>query len=224
MMTTATLSLSAGPASLREALVLLANVQDREKAVDQERSEEESRWIRGAQSGDPKAFGHLVDRYRHQAYEVALRIVRSPEEAEEAAQDAFVKAWRALEGFRQEARFSTWLYRIATRCALDAARKRKRHLGHEVGWEPEAMESVAAPARNGTSGRELLRLERSLGHLSPLRRAVVTLFYLRDQSVDEIATTLDLPAGTVKTHLHRSRAVLRKAWQEYEANDALLEL
>jgi RNA polymerase sigma-70 factor (ECF subfamily) len=151
---------------------------------------------------------------------VALRIVRSPEEAEEAAQDAFVRAWKALDGFRHEARFSTWLYRIVTRCALDAVRRTRRHTLHETGLEPRMAESLADPAPGAEGGRRL-RLERILGELDPVPRSVVALFYLRDLSVDEIGTILDLPAGTVKTHLHRSRAALRAAWLRHEVSDGL---
>jgi RNA polymerase sigma-70 factor (ECF subfamily) len=171
-------------------------------------------WVRRARNGDAAAFRVLVDRYRHRALEIALRILRSPEEAEEAAQDAFVRAWKALDGFRGEARFSTWLYRIVTRCALDGVRRRRRHTEHETALEPETLESLPDPA--GRPG-DAPRLERLLDELDAVPRAVIALFYLRDRSVNEIAEILDLPAGTVKTHLHRSRAALRAAWLRHEA-------
>ena len=177
-------------------------------------------WVLRAQGGDTAAFRVLVDRYRHQALEVALRIVRSPEAAEEAAQDAFVLAWKALGGFRHEARFSTWLYRIVTRCALDAVRRTRNRDRQETGLDLETLAAVPDPAP-APEGERRLRLERILGELDPVPRAVVTLFYLRDLSVDEIAGALDLPQGTVKTHLHRSRAALRAAWRRHEATDGL---
>jgi len=172
--------------------------------------DEESGWIRHARDGDPDAFRRLVDRYRDLAYEVALRIVRDPDDAEEVAQDAFVRAWRALPGFREESRFSTWLYRIVTRRALDAASSARRHSERRApDLDPEALPDPA-PTRPVT---DALRLERVLGGLSPLRRAVLILFYLRERTVDEVAEILDLPSGTVKTHLHRGRAELRRAWR-----------
>jgi RNA polymerase sigma-70 factor (ECF subfamily) len=180
---------------------------------------EETRWIRRASAGDPDAFRELVDRYRDRAYEVALRIVRNAQEAEEVTQDAFVRAWRALEGFRGEARFSTWLYRIVTRCALDAAERNRRRATHETGLEPEMMETVAADVP--AAEPHLVGLDRLLGELAPVPRAVVTLFYLRERRIEEIAAILDLPPGTVKTHLHRSRAQLRRGWQRLEARDGL---
>jgi RNA polymerase sigma-70 factor (ECF subfamily) len=160
-------------------------------------------------------------RYQDQAFEVALRIVRSPEDAEEVAQDAFIRAWRALEGFREEAKFSTWLYTIVTRCALDRARKLQRKREREADLEPEVAESIALPQGAKRAEGSMRRLERILAGLSPVRRAVVTLFYLREYSVEEVGQILEMPVGTVKTHLHRSRAALRKAWLEQEVGNGL---
>jgi RNA polymerase sigma-70 factor (ECF subfamily) len=181
------------------------------------RHAEEAAWIRGARAGDPDAFRRLVDRYRDLAYEVALRIVRSPEEAEEIAQDAFVRAWRALPGFREEARFSTWLYRIVTRRALDvagSARVRAARFAAEL--DPETLPGPAAPAPALTDAR---RLDRILAGLEPVRRAIVTLYYLRERTVDEVAEIVEMPANTVKTHLHRARAELRRAWNRSLAQE-----
>lgn len=181
-----------------------------------ERSEQEasreSTWVGLAQKGDHDAFRLLVDRYADLAYETALRIVRSPEEAEEATQEAFLKAWTALPRFREEARFSTWLYRIVTRSALDRIRGMKLRRERETGLEPAHLESLPSPVDEGKRMTDLMLLERILEELSPESRAVVTLYYLRDLPVDEVAKILDMPAGTVKTHLHRSRATLRRAW------------
>jgi RNA polymerase sigma-70 factor (ECF subfamily) len=184
------------------------------------REDPDREWVLRARKGDAAAFRVLVDRYRHQALEVALRIVRSPEAAEETAQDAFIRAWKALDGFRHEARFSTWLYRIVTRCALDAVRRARTRDRRETGIAPEALAAIPDPAR-APEGLRRRRLERILGELAPVPRAVVTLFYLRDLTVEEIAGILDLPQGTVKTHLHRSRAALRSAWRRHEASDDL---
>jgi RNA polymerase sigma-70 factor (ECF subfamily) len=174
--------------------------------------EEEAVWIRRAQGGDPEAFRRLVDRHRDAVVETARRIVRSREEAEEVAQDAFVRAWRALPGFREEARFSTWLYRIVTRRAIDVANTLRRRPERMIAGDPGALENLAAPARRGLPPTDLTRLERILAELPPVRRAIVTLFYLRDQSIEEIAGIVDLPPGTVKSHLYRSRSILRRSW------------
>src|SRR5512139_270230 len=85
------------------------------------RPEDEAGWIERARRGDAEAFRHLVERHRDRVYGLAYRVIGSAPEAEEAAQDAFLRAWRALPEFRGDARFSTWLHRIAVRCAYDAS-------------------------------------------------------------------------------------------------------
>ncbi len=181
---------------------------DRDRAHDPERE-----WVRQAQGGDEEAFRRLVDRYSGASYEVALRIIRSAPEAEEATQDAFLRVWKALPAFREEARFSTWLYRIVTRRALDVASRRKTREERETATPPKVLaDAVSEDPGSSLPPGDLRRLDRVLGRLDPLPRAVVTLFYLRDRPVAEVAKILDLPANTVKTHLHRARATLREAW------------
>lgn len=175
--------------------------------------EAEAAWIRAAQDGDPEAFRRLVDRHAATVVELCARIVRSREEGEEAAQDAFVRAWKALPEFRGDSRFSTWLYRIAARRALDRAATRRRRDEREGAVDPVLLE-----ARGGSAGEppvgdaERRRLWRILADLEPVARAAVSLYYLGDRSVAEVADVLSIPEGTVKTHLHRSRAALRRAW------------
>jgi len=165
-----------------------------------------------AQAGDAAAFRALVERHRDRAYAVALRITRSPVEAAEAAQEALVRAWVALPTFRGEAAFGTWLHRVVARRALDRAEALARRRGREVGLEAALEEASDAPAPRD----HLLagRLEVLLGRLSPAQRAVVTLFYLEERRVEDVAAALGMPGNTVKTHLHRARAALRRGWIE----------
>ena len=137
-----------------------------------------------------------------------------PVEAEEVAQDAFVRVWRALPAFRGESSFGTWLHRIVARRAIDRAAllrgRRSREAALDAAGEPGAPE---AP-RDLDAALRARRLERLMGGLSEVQRAAVSLFYWEDRSVDEVATLLGLPANTVKTHLSRARALLRTAWME----------
>lgn len=167
-----------------------------------------------ARAGDARAFGELVARHQDRAYAVALRITRSPSEAAEAAQEGLVRAWRALPGFRGEAAFGTWLYRVVARRALDRALAQRIRLGREVEEEAARGEPAEPPQERD----HLLagRLERMLDALSPPQRAAVALYYLEDQGVAEVAAALGLPENTVKTHLHRARASLREAWGREE--------
>jgi len=179
---------------------------------------EERDWIARAQAGSEEAFRMLVDRHRDHAYGLALRIVRRPADAEEVAQDAFVRAWNALPRYRGEARFSTWLHRIVVRRALDRAAVLKGRATRET--EIEAAETIAAPASapDAEARANAARLERLLTKLSPSQRAAVTLFYYEDRSVEDVASLLDMPENTVKTHLSRARAALRQAWLEEQTS------
>ena len=154
----------------------------------------------------------LVDLHRDRAYALALRITRSATDAEDVAQEAFVRAWNALPRFRGESRFGTWLHSIVARRALDRAETLRTRRTRE-----SALDAVAEPAgaREAiVAGDPLLarRLERLMDTLSAPQRAVVALFYGQDHSVEDVAATLAMNENTVKTHLARARTLLREAW------------
>jgi RNA polymerase sigma-70 factor (ECF subfamily) len=184
-------------------------------------AEDEAGWIERARRGDGEAYRRLVERHQGRVYGLTYRVICSAPEAEEAAQDAFLRAWRALPEFRGEARFSTWLHRIAVRCAYDASSRLRARRGREQSYEEiaetpggEAAVTAAAQASDPADAPDLPA--RLLARLSDVQRAVVTLYYMEDRPVEEIARTLDLPANTVKTHLHRARAALRATLQREE--------
>ena len=199
--------------------------QDRSKgAMDPVRSEAQEALIRSlvgrARGGDQAAFCELVVLHQDRAYGLALRITRSPADAEEVAQDAFVRAWLALARFRGESSFATWLHRIVARRALDRLSELKTRRGREVEVEEAASlpdPAVATPGaapgdfEAATRGR---RLERLVMKLPAAQRMAVTLYYYEDRSVEQAAAILEMPENTVKTHLARARAALRAAWQK----------
>ncbi len=168
--------------------------------------------IRRAAAGDEDAFRMLMDRYRAHALAIALRITRSREDAEDVVQQAFVRAWYALDRFRFDSAFRTWLHSIVARRALDRAsqikllRSREDELDdvHPLDLEPHRDVIL------------IRRLEQLLKRLSPAQRAVVTLHYWEDATVSEISSALGIPENTVKTHLSRARAALREAWLSME--------
>ena len=187
------------------------------------RPEDEAGWIERARRGDAEAYRRLVERHGDRVHGLAYRVIGSAPEAEEAAQDAFLRAWRALPDFRGEARFSTWLYRIAVRCAYDTAARLRARRGREESYEAlveaPAGEAAVAASRAAPSGPDNPAADlpaRLLGRLSEAQRAAVTLYYMEDRSVEDVARILELPANTVKTHLHRARAALRAALQREE--------
>jgi RNA polymerase sigma-70 factor, ECF subfamily len=189
-------------------------------APDTALAAEESGWIERARSGDERAFAQLVDRYRDRAYAIALRMLRSPGEAEEAAQDAFVRVWRALPGFRGESKFSTWLHRIVVHRCLDRAAVLRTRRGRETELE-HVPELVAEADRtlDPVARMKAARLSQLMTELTEVQRIVVTLFYHQDRSLEDVARTLGLPENTVKTHLHRARAVLREGWLRDEEHE-----
>jgi RNA polymerase sigma-70 factor (ECF subfamily) len=175
----------------------------------------EREWIARARDGDRVAFARLVEAHRDRAYALALRIVRSPADAEEVAQDAFVRVWRALPGFRGEAAFATWLHRIVLHRAFDRLEVLRRRRGRETPLEPAHDPVDARPVGADAAARTReARLARLLAGLTAPQRAVVTLYYLADRSVEDVAATLGLPSNTVKTHLSRARATMRERWHE----------
>lgn len=175
--------------------------------------EAERRWIERARAGDEDAFRMLMNRHRDRGYAIALRITRSPPDAEEVVQQAFVRVWFALEKFRGDSAFGTWLHRIVARCALDRATQ----LNVRRTREEELDGAAAAVARNDARDVILIRrLENLLRDLSAAQRAVVTLHYWEDTPVEQIAGVLGMPENTVKTHLARARAALRQAWLRRE--------
>jgi len=167
-------------------------------------------------AGDDEAYRILVERYSDFVYTIALRVVRSEEEAEDVAQEAFVRAHRALPRFRGDSKFSSWLYRIAVNRALThLKRRRSRPSTVEMSSSPGVEAEIAAHRSGGSPADELLkdefraRVRAAVAKLPPRYRAAVTLFYLEERSYKEVAEALGVPMGTLKTHLHRSCALLR---------------
>jgi RNA polymerase sigma-70 factor, ECF subfamily len=174
-----------------------------------ETSPEERDWIARCRAGDARAYRLLVERYQDRTYALAYRMVRSRPDAEEIAQDAFVRAWRAIGDFRGDATFMTWLYRILVRLALDRAETLKNRRARETAVE-DPEEPVAAAAPDSGLAR---RLDRLLAELPPAQRATLTLFYYEDRPVAEIAEMLNMPENSVKTHMSRGRATLREGYE-----------
>jgi RNA polymerase sigma-70 factor (ECF subfamily) len=193
---------------------LVRTVSESAETPAEERSEEQA-WIERARAGDTEAYRRLVERYSEVAYGLALRMLGTPSDAEEVAQDAFLRAWRALPRFRGDSSFSTWLHRIVVRRALDRSATLKARRARETGLDAAAEAEAPAPDRatdRGPGGR----IDRLLASLSDVQRAAVVLYYYEDSSIEQVAQALGIPIGTVKTHLHRARGLLRAGWIEEE--------
>jgi RNA polymerase sigma-70 factor (ECF subfamily) len=164
--------------------------------------------IAAALAGRSDAFGTLVERYERAVYHLAYRTLRDTEEAKDATQEAFFKAYRALRTFRPGAKFSTWIFTIAYHACCDRLARRKRYSGDEP---PDWADPAAGPQEQAEIADEARRLRAAIDALPEKYRTVITLFHLQNKQYEEIAAVLDLPLGTVKTHLFRAKELLRKA-------------
>lgn len=163
--------------------------------------------------GNQAAFRQLVDRYKDYVFTVCFRVLQQREEAEEAAQDVFIKVYRTLGSFEQKSKLSTWLYTVAYRTALDKLRTRKKgsvSIDQEDNYLqiPDAASPGAEQAMNTASLKGQLLV--AIRQLKPQDAAIVTLFYLKEKSIKEIVEITGLTATNVKTKLHRTRESLKK--------------
>jgi RNA polymerase sigma-70 factor (ECF subfamily) len=174
-------------------------------------SEEEL--VRRAQAGEAEAFASLVAEHQRFVYNLALRALGNPHDAEDAAQEAFVRAWVALPGFRRKAQFRTWLYRIVTNLCYNKLPRLRRELAalgeREASELPRAGD--ADPAAPIEAEEQRAFLHRQIESLPEGYRLLIALRYQDELSYEEIAQVTSLPLGTVKTGLHRARARLREA-------------
>lgn len=156
-------------------------------------------------AGDPEAFGELFSRHRDRLWAVALRTAASPEDAADALQDAMVSAFRRAGSFRGEAAVTTWLHRIVVNACLDQHRRRKHR--PTTSWI-ENLHEVAHDT-DDVANRELhIELDRALTQLPYDQRAAIVLVDVQGYSVDDAASILGCPAGTVKSRCARGRAKL----------------
>jgi RNA polymerase sigma-70 factor (ECF subfamily) len=161
--------------------------------------------VLAAQAGDAAAFEGLVRRHQRRAYAVARAVVLSHDDAEDAVQEGFLHAFRALSRFRPEQAFGAWLHRIVANAALDIARRRK------VRDADQLPESLASPHRDPAESEELrTRLASALDTLGPRQRSVIVLHDVEGYKHAEIGAILGIPEGTARSDLHHARTHLRR--------------
>ncbi len=165
--------------------------------------------VQRVQKGETRLYAELVARYQDPVYGMALRFVRSSADAEDLAQEAFLRAYRGLGGFKGEARFSTWLYRITWNLCADWLR---RHRGRATLPMDDAHELAdgRADLEGGLMEAEEKRaVRKALDGLHEKYRSVVVLLYFQKLSYEEIAEVLEMPLKTVETRLYRARKLLK---------------
>jgi RNA polymerase sigma-70 factor, ECF subfamily len=173
--------------------------------------------VERARDGDRDAFGELVRIHQHGVYTLAVRLVRDRDQASDVAQDAFVRAWRAMPSFRGDAKFSTWIHRITVNTAWTHRAKQKRVRLDSLESLVEDPESAALdPIRAGEAACAAPRIEDALMGLSDSIRAVVVLKDVYDWSHIEIADHLNISVTAAKVRLHRGRKDLRAKLAGYQ--------
>ena len=169
-----------------------------------ESSEKDLTLIDRILTGDASAYRELTNRHKDYAYTVAFRIVGNREDAQEIAQDAFMRAFKALNTFNREARFTTWFYRIVFNGAVGF--KRKHRLPTQDVEETHDAALGVTDSADAMKQRERQHyIELALQHLSPDDVTMITLFYLKEFTLEEIAEITGIPANTAKVKLHRAR-------------------
>jgi len=179
--------------------------------------------VRLAQQGRELAFRELVRRYERPVFSLVYRMVRDRELAEDLAQDAFVKVLNHIDRYSPEFKFSSWLFKIANNVAIDHLRRRRietismdgsphASTASEIEATAFDVEGEQESALDEIEARELgTAIERAIAGLRAEYRACIMLRHVEGRSYEEIAATLDLPLGTVKTYIHRARHELRRA-------------
>lgn len=174
----------------------------------------ENELVRAAAHGDESAFSELVRMYENKAYHLALRLCGNAEDAGDIAQEAFLAAWRGLPSFRGEAGFATWLYRLVSNAAVDYLRRTK-HQRAQVSLDDEELHlDTVDPTPSPQEDAEDKDLQRvvqdGLQRLGDDHRTVLVMREVQELSYEEIAHTLKIDLGTVKSRLARARGALRK--------------
>lgn len=173
--------------------------------------------INAIKNGDTQAFSILVDRYKDLVYTLAVRMIKNREEAEEVAQDTFIKVFKSLDRFKGDSKFSTWIYRVTYNTCLDNIKKNKKHL-NDVAIDEFTFNKLDT-IDNALD--HLMKQERSqlvkqcIEKLPEDSSALITLFYFEEMSLEEISKIINVETNTVKVKLYRARKKLAVILEQY---------
>ena len=183
-------------------------------SVSSESEDDDTHLVKASQHGDQDAFALLVQTHQRRVFTLVLRMLQDYEEASEITQEAFLAAWLGLPSFRGEARFATWLYRIAYHCALKQLERRKRERSLQAAIEAEQMLEEVNKQKQAEDILELRArqaiVREQLEKLPTRYRIVLILRHLQEMTYAEMADILTMPIGTIKSHLFRARHLLKE--------------
>jgi RNA polymerase sigma-70 factor (ECF subfamily) len=174
--------------------------------------------ISRSQSGDTGAFNELIKLYEKAVFNFAYRLTSDYDDANDVAQDAFIRAFNAIHSFRGDSSFTTWLFRITTNVFLDERKKRRAHPAQSLDEYVTVGENSVAkqvedhapgPEAIATDKERTLAINRAIQKLPEYQRAMVVMYHLEQKAYEEIAEILEIPIGTVKSRLNRARLALK---------------
>jgi RNA polymerase sigma-70 factor (ECF subfamily) len=179
---------------------------------------EEARWLARARKGDERAFAQLVEAYEQPVFNLCYRMLWDGPEAEDAAQETFLKAFRGLHRHDPDRPFRPWLLSIASHHCIDRLRRRRLRLTSLEDLQGEEIPAAPSPGPEATAleREHSLRVQQLLAGLAPKERAAVVLRYWYDLSYVEIGQALSLSESAVKSRLHRARRQLADLWRAGE--------
>lgn len=173
-------------------------------------------------NGDHQAYAGLVNRYQNYVFTLTLRMVKSREDAEEVAQDVFIKAYKYLADFRGASKFTTWLYTIVNNTCISFLRKKKldiHSLDNEKNFEAANSLDSGMMANMVEQKSKLAMVNDAISLLNPDDAQIITLFYKAEQSLEETAQVLGIETNAAKVRLHRARTRLKEKMETYFAQE-----
>lgn len=179
---------------------------------------EENQFIDRILAGEQHLYASLVDKYKSYAYTLALKILANRPEAEEAAQDAFIKAFHYLKNFNRQAKFSTWLYRIVFNTAISYKRK-NRHQFQSI--EDNMVEYSVGADSQAEKDDKTLYIGKALNQLNDADKLAIQLYYIKEFSLEEVAEMMGQNENTVKVRIHRARLRLADELKKILKSEAL---
>jgi RNA polymerase sigma factor (sigma-70 family) len=180
-------------------------------------------YIEQVLAGNLNAYSHIVDRYKDKAFNLAFRICANTEEAEEIAQDSFLKAFRSLGSFKKQSSFSTWLYRIIFNTSISHVRARKQRLLSIEDFPADATDFIGYDANKEEAEEEYRKslVNFALQKLTDEERALVTLFYYDEMSSDEISEVTGMSKTNLKVRLFRARRKMQEIIEKAERKNLI---
>lgn len=186
--------------------------------------QDEQKWLRLAQEGDAQAFSKLVDMYAKPVHNLCYRMLGNSEDAEDAAQEAFLRAFKAIKRYDPQRKFASWLLSIAANYCIDQHRRgRLQTISLDDTPEISLGDRAAGPAAMLLQREMQDEMQSLLSSLDPRDRAAIILYYWHELPYDEIAEQLSMSESALKSRLHRARKTLASSWQQTQAQPVGIE-